>query len=77
MVAEQFLVDKDQALGYGILWMFSLPWIVIAGFVGLLTHERFRTRATWVGSTAVFVGTTAVAIAIGLVLSIAFVSTTA
>jgi len=76
LIAEQFMADKEQAMGYGLLWFFSLPWILIAGFVGLFTYKRFKVRPTWAGSTAVYVGTIAMAIVIGLGLNLIFVAST-
>ena len=76
LIAEQFMADKEQAMGYGVLWFFSLPWILLAGFVGLFTYARFKARASWIGSTVVYAGTIAMAIVIGSGLSVVFVAST-
>ena len=72
LVAEQFIEDKEKAVGYALVWFFSLPWILMSGLVGLATYGRYRAQVSWGGATVVFLATVAIAIVVGTGLDIVF-----
>ncbi len=59
-------VGGEKALGYGIIWVFSLPWILIAGILGWLTFPLFQRQATWLGTSIVYAATVVGAIMLGV-----------
>ena len=56
----------EEALGSGIVWVFSIPWIVIAGLLGAFTFPWYCNRTTWQGKTAVYAGSVVGAVVFGL-----------
>ena len=40
--------DYHRQMGFGIVWVFSLPFITIAGLLGIFTHSTYLAlRGSW------------------------------
>jgi len=74
LVVDRFLTNNEQAIGYALVWWFSLPWILIAGFIGLFTYGKYRAQKTWIRSAAIYLSTVAMAILIGVGLHVVFMA---
>ena len=53
LLVVQFTADGEQAMWYGVTWVFLLPWILMVGFAGRITFQWYRQQPHWTGATAV------------------------
>ena len=61
-----FTDDGERAMGLGIEWIFLLPWILMAGFLGRISFRWYLNQRTHVDRVAVFLSTVIVVMIIGV-----------
>ena len=57
VILAEFAPNSEYAMGYGIIWFFLLPWILMAGVLGRISFPWYRARRTVAGAATVFVAT--------------------